>query len=77
MPKKSEPRYTYALPLVITKLDGYYRLLTLQGNPAGPRILHKNPPDIPDWRFKTYQEAEAAKDLIYKHHQFTLPGNNV
>ena len=46
-----------------------YRVVTVSGNPAGPRLLKSNPPPyVKSWGpFGTWEEAESLMDLLTCH----------
>lgn len=46
-----------------------YRVVTVSGNPAGPRLLKSNPPPfVKSWGpFDTWEEAESLMDLLTTH----------
>tara|TARA_R100001015_G_C4634130_1_gene200074 strand:+ start:125 stop:337 length:213 start_codon:yes stop_codon:yes gene_type:complete len=46
-----------------------YRVVTVSGNPAGPRLLKSSPPPfVKSWGpFDTWEEAESLMDLLTRH----------
>ena len=46
-----------------------YRVVTVNGNPVGPRLLKSNPaPYVKSWGpFSTWEEAESLMDLLTCH----------